>query len=120
MAIKYSTVERIQKEKDNAPLNDEELAHVENVEKYIDEEILKKFGTNPKINIDLSVASFRYDPANKITNYQEVRRGKMQAEIEKRYKNAGWRVSYHFDDMLDGPNMSGSDYMILEKKTREK
>jgi hypothetical protein len=99
------------------PLNQEELKQVDKIEKWIDEELRKRYKGGKEVSVDLSVASFRYDPVTKETFYgdkfPEPRRDLMRQELEKRYKNAGWKIKVELDDGLDGPNRSGPDYWVL-------
>lgn len=115
MALQYKKVkDAIEK----APLTSEELKLIDSVEKFIDTEINTKF-KGDEIFIDLTIAHFNYDMANhKSINLAEVRKNLMRKELEKRYKEAGWKVRLQFDDGLDGPNFSGPDYWILSGKGR--
>lgn len=113
MAIKYK---EIKKETENTPLTKEELDTICEIESYIDNIISRVFNDNP-IHIDLSIARFNYNPLSRESNYiKSIRADIMHKELVKRYSNAGWKISYVLDDGLDGPNRSGSDYMILTGK----
>jgi len=111
MAIKYSELNKI----DKRPLTSEELSMVSAVETYIDREILEQFKTKNEVWIFLGIANFEYDPIAKQvrTGLKSIRKKMMAEELKDRYLNAEWKISYHIDDGLDGPNRSGSDYMIL-------
>ncbi len=116
MAIRYKD---LKKPKVNNPVTLDELKAIDAVEKYIDEQIKKQWTNNYGVSIDLCIALFEYDPVlHKPTNFNVFRREKMQKELERRYKDAGWNIKVHIDDGLDGPNMSGSDYWILTPNER--
>lgn len=116
MAISVKEVRKIQKEKEDAPLTPEELSHIALVEKYIDEEVMKK-SDQSDVYIFLYYVTMETDVVeNKRTSFPDYRRNKMQKELESRYKAAGWRASLHLDDGLDGPNRSGPDYWVLSKR----
>jgi hypothetical protein len=110
MALKYKDL----KHKVNTePLSVEELVIISNVEKIIDDEIVKQFDKNwGEIHILLSVVNFQ----TTLTSIGETRKSLMRKELEKRYSNAGWTISVKLDDGLDGPNRSGPDYWVLKGK----
>jgi len=98
------------------PLTVEELKMVDEVEKFVDLEIKKQF-KGGEVHIFLGTANFKYDIARKnVSELPYARQELMRKELDKRYKEAGWKISVHIDDGLDGPNMSGSDYWILSGK----
>ena len=111
MAVKYSELNKI----DKRPLTEEELAMVSAVEAYIDSEILKQFKTKSEVWIFLGIANFEWDPVGeaKVSHVKPIRKKMMAAELAERYKKAEWKITYHLDDGLDGPNRSGADYFIL-------
>jgi hypothetical protein len=116
MAIRYKELVKKQKE---APLTPEELKRIEGVEAYIDKKILAKDDPRDSISIELRIADFRSnldETAYKYMPYSTIRTSKMHAELERRYKEAGWTSTVHIDDGLDGPNMSGPDYWVLKGK----
>jgi len=120
MALKYTYMAL--KHKDlltklkSEPLSTNELKIIKEVEDYIDKEIKKQF-YGKSVNIDLSVAKFKYNPNTRPQIVlAEPRRVLMSKELDKRYKAAGWKIKFHIDDMLDGPNMSGGDYWVLSGK----
>ena len=115
MAITRKTIRDKFKKAKEAPFTKEELEYISEAENYIDKELEKQFDNPYGTNIDLTIARFSYSPTrNKaIEDVKSYRKDAMARELEYRYKAAGWRISYHFDDDLDGPNMSGGDYMIL-------
>lgn len=120
MAITVEEKKKIQKGKEDAPFTAEELEYISKVEKYIDEEIKKK-SDQQEVYIFLYYANFTTDiEKNQRTQYPEYRKTKMEKELIARYKKVGWKISYHYDDGLDGPNMSGADYMIFTPKKRKK
>lgn len=115
MAVNFK---EINDELHNAPLSDVELTMINNVEVYIDKEILKKF-TGSDVSIDLRIITFDYDPLySKMIYLPDARKKLMRKELENRYKNAGWKFRVQMDDMLDGPNMSGPDLWILTGKNK--
>jgi len=111
MAIKYSKLNKI----DKKPLTEEELSIVSTVEQHIDSEILNQFKTRNEVWIFLGIANFEYDPIAKQfrTWLKPIRKRMMADELKDRYEKAEWKISYHIDDGIDGPNRSGADYMIL-------
>ena len=40
----------------------------------------------------------------------------LKTELLSRYEKANWVIDWHIDDGLDGPNMSGGDYLVLKGK----
>jgi hypothetical protein len=119
MAIKFKEVYDLKKKIDTAPLSEEELVVLDQVENYIDKEIIADY---PKSEYNLvkiisSIPTFRFNPVTRVSNdIPPARRIVMQKELEKRYRESGWTISYDLDDGLDGPNMSGADYWVLKGK----
>lgn len=107
MAIKSKDVIDAYKKKMAEPLNGAELEAVDAREAEIDSIILQKFKGEP-VYVDL--AYFNFSPNS--FDYTE-RHNVMRKELEKRYKDAGWILKVELDDGLDGPNMSGPDYVKL-------
>ena len=111
MAIRYKDLKEPEV---NNPLSLDELKAIDAVEKYIDEKIKEQWTNTYGVSVDLGIALFEYDPVlHKPTDLNVFRREKMQRELGRRYKEAGWNIKVHIDDGLDGPNVSGSDYWIL-------
>lgn len=100
---------------ENAPLSEEELVKVKTVEEFVDGEILKQFNGGV-IEVDLNKVDFTKSDTGWRNNIAPYRAQLMRNELEKRYKNAGWKISVRLDDGLDGPNRSGPDYWILTGK----
>tara|TARA_R110000772_G_scaffold74129_2_gene161593 strand:+ start:2424 stop:2801 length:378 start_codon:yes stop_codon:yes gene_type:complete len=125
MAIKYKDMAIRQEERINtlktAPFTDEELAIIKEVEDYIDGIILKIYEGWP-IKIFLHYANFTtkvdLDSSPRTHNLNHIRRLKMYKELKNRYNEAGWNCREDLDDGLDGPNMSGNDYLVLTGKGR--
>lgn len=118
MALKYK---ELKKKEEEAEFNKEELYLLQQAEIHIDKEIEKQFGKNyrDEIQIDLTIAHFRYDPTKKeVTSLSDARRTKLTNALLKMYKDAGWKIKIEYDDGLDGPNMSGPDYWILTGKRK--
>lgn len=115
MAVTRKQIEDKFREAKEAPFTKEELQYISEAEQYIDAELEKNFDTNYGTHIGLAITTFNYSPARKksIDDVKSYRKQAMTHELERRYKAAGWKISYHYDDGLDGPNMSGADYMIL-------
>lgn len=116
MAIKFQEVDDKLR---NSPLNKEELSLIDKIEKYIDEKIRNGY-SGGEVWIEKQIVDFQYDPIEKKSRYNslpEVRRKLMSEELERRYVEAGWKISLHLDDGLDG-NMSGSDYWKLSGKKK--
>jgi hypothetical protein len=105
MAIKFEEVHNMYESEMNAPFCPEELSAIEEVEKQIDNKILKDFKRNP-VYIDLQYTQF--------SQFAPRRAGLMSAELEKRYREAGWYCSIEFGED-DGPNRPGQDYFILKE-----
>lgn len=99
------------------PLNAEELKQVDRIEKWIDEEIQKQYKGGKEVSIDLQIANFKFDPITKdyfaYSKFADPRRDMMRKELDRRYKEAGWKIRVEIDDGLDGPNRSGPDYWVL-------
>jgi hypothetical protein len=111
MAIKFKDVKRKLGE---GPLTTEELKMITKIEDYIDKKIMRVFD-NDEVRVDLCIANFKYMPGeDKQINLKEARRLLMISELNSRYREAGWGITTHLDDGLDGPNMSGSDFWILK------
>ena len=112
MALKYVD---LKKKLDETPLNEYEKARIDEVENYIDKEILKQFDKSiyREISIDFAYPSFRYSPTTKssISDLGVSRIPLMKKELENRFKSAGWEITYRMDD---GTSMCGADYMILK------
>jgi hypothetical protein len=116
MAIDFKEKFASLQAKDSALLTEEELGYIKNVEDYIDSEIERKLSTdNKEVWIDTCYIEFRNtpkgDPFPCMTN---KRRDFLKQELLRRYNNANWEIDWHIDDGLDGPNMSGGDYLILK------
>lgn len=114
MAIRFK---EMKEQLETAPLTTEELSAIKEVEDYVDSEIKKQFGNTYGVSIDLNIADFSYNIGiTKQLNFKQARKKLMQKELERRYKAAGWSIKTSYDDGLDGPNMSGPDYWILNGK----
>ena len=117
MAIKFKDLKQ---KLDGAPITEEELSLIQDVENYIDEIILEKYDKSiyHEVSIDMAYTRFSYSPRTQsvIQGLGQSRIPKMVTELERRYKAAGWQIRYHIDDGTEG-NMSGGDYMILKGKT---
>ena len=120
MAIDFKQRFNALKLKDVEPLTSLELGYVKIIEDYIDSEIEKKLSTDSReIWIDTAYIRFNYNPLTKKTFPQPMtnaRKKFLQEELLSRYEKANWEINWHIDDGLDGPNMSGSDYLILKGK----
>ena len=117
MAVKFKDVYDLKKKIDTAPLSEEELKFLEEIENYIDSEIVDKYPKSlyNEVRIDLCIPTFRYNTVTKkASDFRPSRQGVMQKELEKRYREAGWTIYYDLDDGLDGPNRSGADYWVLK------
>lgn len=116
MAVKFK---ELRKKLESTPLTEDELILIKNVEDYIDEIIVEKYDQSlyHEVSIDMAYTRFSYSPKTQsiIQGLGQSRIPKMVAELERRYKVAGWEIKYHIDDGLEG-NMSGGDYMILKGK----
>ena len=119
MAVKFKDVYDLKKKIDTAPLSEAELVILEEVEEYIDKEIVNDYPKSNynEVKIISSIPTFRFNPVTRITNdITSARQSIMQKELEKRYREAGWTITYDLDDGLDGPNRSGADYWVLKGK----
>lgn len=114
MAIKYS---ELKEELENAPLSTIDLSLIKDVENYIDDQIIEKFDKSiyGEIRIDVCYINFKYSPTTKksINNLGVSRIPKMKAELERRFKEAGWVITYEIND---GYGACGADYMVLKGK----
>ena len=93
MAVKYKDI----KEKlETSPLTKQELEWIQQVEDFIDEEIRSKFGkVNYEVFIDKPIVRFDWSPVSKKPiDTMSPRRVVMQKELEKRYSEAGWSLSW--------------------------
>lgn len=93
MAIKYQDL-KDKLEKD--PLTPQELEWIQQAEDFIDKDILKDFGkTYYEVLIDKSIVRFDWSPVTKKSiDTMSPRRSVMQKELEKRYLEAGWSLSW--------------------------
>lgn len=110
---KFSTL----KNKDVEPLTQEELGYVKLIEDYIDSEIEKNLSTdNLQVYIDKTYVDFGYNPITKkmFKEMTNARKKFLKTELLSRYEKANWVIDWHIDDGLDGPNMSGGDYLVLK------
>lgn len=116
MAVTRKQIKDKFREAKEAPFTKEELQYISEAEKYIDTELEKNFDSSSGTHIDLTIARFSYSMIRKktIDDVKPYRKEVMAKELKRRYNAAGWKVTYHYDDGLDGPNMSGPDYMILQ------
>jgi hypothetical protein len=106
-------------QKDEEPLTEVELGYVKTIEDHIDSEIEKKLSTDSReIWIDMAYVRFNYNPSTKkpFPNMTNNRKVFLKKELLSRYEKANWSIDWHIDDGLDGPNMSGGDYLILKGK----
>ena len=81
--------------------------------------IEKKLSTDSReIWIDMAYVRFNYNPSTKkpFPNMTNNRKVFLKKELLSRYEKANWSIDWHIDDGLDGPNMSGGDYLILKGK----
>jgi len=103
MAISYIDVKDEYEKKMNSPLSQHELSAVAEIEKIIDNKILKNF--------DDGELMFSIRDVNFNTFHQ--RRSKLMfSELERRYKSVGWKTRiYSTDD--DGPNRPSFTYWVL-------
>ena len=69
-------------------LNKEELEEIDELEKSIDNMIIKDY-KGDDIHIDLREANFKHN----IKPLNEARAKKMRNELDKRYKSAGWVIT---------------------------
>lgn len=96
MAIKYQDLKN---NLENDPLTETELSIIREVEEWIDEEIKATFGKSYYESwIDKSIVTFNHNPVtNKHIETKEPRRRAMSDELEKRYKKAGWKITWPDD-----------------------
>jgi len=113
MAIKFKDLKQ---KLDTTPITEEELVLIKDVEDYIDAQILEQYDKTiyREVVIDMSYVEFRYSPRTKsmIQGLGLSRIPKMRNELQGRFKNAGWEITYRSDE-----GMMGGDYMILKGKT---
>lgn len=117
MAIDFKQKITELKLKDKAELNSDEKGYVKVIEDYIDSKIEKDLSTDSEeVWIDKVYVQFNYNPVTKkqFPNMTKARKLVLTNELLSRYEKANWRITWHEDDGLDGPNMSGGDYLILK------
>ena len=117
MAIDFKEKYSELKLKDRADLSTDELGYIKVIEDYIDGEIEKKLSTDRlEVWIDKIYISFNYNPVTKkpFPSMTNARKSVLTNQLLGRYEIANWEIGWHEDDGLDGPNMSGSDYLILK------
>ncbi len=118
MAIDFKTQFVLSKALDRKPLTSEEETYIKEVEDFIDEQIIKEINSDKtEIWIDKAYVSFWNNNVNKKRQYKPMtnaRRNLLQETLLNKYKEKNWEIKWHFDDGLDGPNMSGGDYLILK------
>ena len=109
MALQAKKAKELEKEKYTHPLTTDELKALEKLEAFIDEQIVKSTNcTDVHIDYTHLTSVFR--------KFQNQRFDILKKEIERRYRESGWKITLKLDDGLDGPNMSGPDNWILTTK----
>ena len=119
MAIDFKEKIASLRARDLYPFTEEELGYIKQNEDYIDSEIEKKLSTdNSSVYIDAAYVRFTYNHSTKkpLPSMTNARKKFLQEELLSRYEKANWSIDWHIDDGLDGPNMSGSDYLTLKGK----
>lgn len=119
MAIDFKEKLTELQEKEKSGLTDTENLYVDLAESYIDSKIEKDLSTDKtSVWIDKGVVDFKYNPINgeMFPEMTSSRRKFLQDELLSRYEKSNWEIDWHIDDGLDGPNMSGGDYLILKGK----
>jgi hypothetical protein len=119
MAIDFKEKLASLRAKDSAPLTEDELGYIKQVEDYIDTQIeIKISADNSEVWIDGAHVRFSYNHLTKKTlpSMTNARKKFLQEELLSRYEKSNWEIKWHIDDGLDGPNMSGGDYLILKGK----
>lgn len=115
MAVNFK---ELKKQLDSAPLTDKEYVLIDDVERYIDKQIIENYDKSiyHEVSIDMSYVRFSYSPVTKqmITDLGQSRIPKMKEELERRYRAAGWDITYKLDD----GSLCGGDYMILKGKKK--
>lgn len=113
MAVSKGQFKKLSSEFDNKPLTDEELTVIKIHEDFIDDIIISlgKNGSN-EVKLELGYLNFSYE-VNKGILKPYMRKDKMMKELERRFKQSGWKIKYILDDGLDGLNSSGPDYFSL-------
>jgi hypothetical protein len=118
MAIDFKARYLTAQVSDREPLTSEEEIYIKEVEDFIDDKIMKEITTdNTEVWIDKAYVSFVYNNVNKKRQYKPMtntRRNLLQETLLNKYKKKNWEIKWHIDDGLDGPNMSGGDYLILK------
>lgn len=118
MAIDFKKKFAELQNKDVAPLTSIEEGYIDLVECFVDSKIDEQLSTDKKeVWIDTCYIEFRDTPKGDPFPYMtNKRRDFLKQELLRRYEKANWEIDWHFDDGLDGPNMSGGDYLILKGK----
>jgi len=107
MAITARQANEFEQEKYDMPFSEEELKTIKEIEDWIDEKIIHAEDCS-LVRVNLQMTTFHQQP--------KQRQEKMKKELYQRYENNGWKLDVDLDDGLDGPNRSGSDYLILKAK----
>ena len=97
-----------------SPLNSEELGMIQEVESFIDGEIIKGYN-GESIYIDLSIADFRQKLSGGYRNIADPRRILMHEELTRRYEAAGWKCD---NEIGDSREMCSRDYWVLKGKKK--
>lgn len=101
---------------DVAPVSDIEAKYISAAEKFIDDEIIKKYNSdNTSIWIPLNIVNLDYNPLSKCVNtgLTSARKGFLKEILLKPYIEYGWEIEVHLDDGMD---RFGSDYIIFKGK----
>lgn len=113
MAVNYKEVKEVL---ETAPLNDEELAVISHIEKWIDEKIVSSFDGG-YISFTTELIDLKWNPDrpsewNAYGNFKMTRKALMKKELMSRFENAGWKWELEQGED-DGPNRPAIDYWHL-------
>jgi len=109
MAVKFKELnDRLQL----SPLSDKELAAVDAVERWIDDEIKERF-KGDEMRFRLYPVQFKRTIQDRGTDWPDVRRNLMYAELISRYEKAGWECK---EEIADSHDRYGQDYFVLKGK----
>jgi hypothetical protein len=96
MAVKYADIKAKIETNNFTP---EELQAINHVEKFIDDRINKDFDNSP-LYFDLGIINFERVPdRGGNADFKKTRRKLMRAEIDRRFTEAGWKITVDNEDL---------------------
>ncbi len=109
MAINFKEInDRLEK----SPLSDKELLAVDNIEKWVDDDITKRF-KGQELRFNLYVVQFKRTINDMATDWPDARRNLMYEELKSRFEKAEWQCIVEIADARD---RYAQDYWVLKGK----